>query len=313
MPLHPQVRELLDQAAAQPAPPLEELSPAEARESMRTQALALRKPGEPASVRDDAAQGPGGSIPIRVYTPKGEAPFPGLVWFHGGGWVLGDLDTHDALCRHLAIACRAVIASVDYRLAPEHRFPAAVEDADAATRWVSANAAALFVDPKRLAVGGDSAGGNLATVVCLRARERGGPSIRWQLLVYPITDCDLDTASYRENATGYSLTRAGMEWFWSHYIPDPAARGHPHASPLRAPDLTGLPGAYVVTAEYDPLRDEGEAYARRLTDTGVAARLQRFPGMIHGFVRRTDELDTAGVAIARIAEEMQSALPETGV
>ncbi len=310
MPLHPQVQDLLARSAVAREPALTAQSPAEARETMRRGAEALQKPENLADVRATAAIGPEGSIPTRVYTPQGAAPWPGLVWFHGGGWVMGDLDTHDALCRHLAIACEAVIVSVDYRLAPEHPFPAAVEDADAATRWVSENAAALGIDPGRLAVGGDSAGGNLATVVCLRARDRGGPAIRWQLLVYPITDCDLDTQSYRENGEGYALTRASMAWFWDHYVPDPAARMHPDASPLRAGDLAGLPPAHVLTAEYDPLRDEGEAYGRRLTEAGVRTRLERSPGMIHGFLRRTDELDASTVAIARIAQEMRDALDE---
>lgn len=252
---------------------------------------------------DEAADGPGGPIPLRLYTPRAPGPRPGLIWFHGGGWVTGSLDSHDGLCRQLALDTGAVVVAVDYRLAPEHRFPAAVEDALAATRWVADRAARLGIDAGRLAVGGDSAGGNLAAVVSAIARD-GGPPLCWQLLVYPITDCDLDTPSYRENAVGYLLTRAGMAWFWDHYLPDPASRAHPHASPLRAPDLSNLPPAYVITAEYDPLRDEGESYARRLRDAGVPTRLDRFEGMVHGFLRRTDRLDRSHEALRRIAEEM---------
>lgn len=308
MTLDPQVRELLARSTGQPAPVLEQQTPREARETMRRQSSELDRPGGLASIRDATAPGPAGPVPVRVYTPRVEPPLPGLVWFHGGGWVLGDLETHDALCRHLALACAAVVVSVDYRLAPEHPFPAAVDDATAATRWVAANAAALDVDPHRLAVGGDSAGGNLATVVCRRARDTGHPALRWQLLVYPITDCDFDTASYTENATGYGLTRAGMQWFWHHYVPGSDERLHPDASPLRAADLTRLPPAYVITAEYDPLRDEGEAYARRLIEAGVSTRLERFPGMIHGFVRRTGQLTASEVALRRVAAEMHTTI-----
>lgn len=306
MALHPQAQALLRGAAD--VEPIETLTPEQARLRMTRLSAALPRPGGLASVDARSAEGRAGPIPLRVYTPRGEGPRPGLVWFHGGGWVNGDLDTHDGLCRELALASGATVVAVDYRLAPEHRFPAAVEDAVAATRWVSARAAELGIDPGRLSVGGDSAGGNLAAVASAIARDGGGPPLRWQLLVYPITDCDLDTRSYRDNATGYLLTRAAMEWFWEHYIPDPAARRHPHASPLRASALSGLPPAYVITAGYDPLRDEGESYARRLEEAGVRARVDRYDGMLHGFLRRTDQLDAAREALNRIAEEMRQAL-----
>jgi acetyl esterase len=308
MPLDPQVQELLARADADPTPPLEQLRPEDARRNMRRLAEGLPRPEGLASVTDVSVPGGAGTLPARAYVPPGEGPFPGLVWFHGGGWVIGDLETHDALCRHLALAAASVVVSVGYRLAPEHPFPAAVEDAHASTVWVSRHADELGIDPGRLAVGGDSAGGNLATVATILARDRGTPPLRWQVLAYPITDCDLETSSYRDNATGRLLTRAGMEWFWRHYSPDPAAREHPLASPLRATDLAGLPPAYVLTAEYDPLRDEGEAYARRLIAADVACHLERYDGMIHGFLRRTDGLDRARVALGHIGDEMRRAL-----
>jgi len=288
MPLDPQARALIDQIALLEVPPLETLTPEQARRNTAESSASLPRPGGLGRVEDLAAAGPGGPIPLRLYTPRAPEPRPGLVWFHGGGWVTGDLESHDGLCRQLALDTGASVVAVDYRLAPEHRFPAAVEDAVAATRWVADCGERLGIDTDRLAVGGDSAGGNLAAVVASIARERG-PALRWQLLVYPITDCDLDTPSYRENATGYLLSRAGMEWFWSHYVPDQASRSHPHASPLRASDLGGLPPAYVITAEYD---------------AGVPTRLDRFEGMVHGFLRRTDRLDRSRDAIQRIAAEL---------
>ena len=308
MPLDPQVQELLARAEADPTPPLERLRPADARRNMRRLAEGLPRPQGLAAVTDLSVAGGAGPLPARAYVPPGDGPFPGLVWFHGGGWVIGDLETHDTLCRHLALTAACVVVSVGYRLAPEHPFPAAVEDAQASTVWVSRHADELGIDPARLAVGGDSAGGNLAAVAARLARDRRAPPLGWQLLVYPITDCDLDTPSYRDNATGRLLTRAGMEWFWSHYIPDPVARKHPHASPLRAARLARVAPAFVLTAEYDPLRDEGEAYARRLIAAGVACRLERYDGMVHGFLRRTDGLDRAHIALRQISDEMRRAL-----
>ncbi len=210
--------------------------------------------------------GPAGALGLRIYTPVeagGPGALPVLVFFHGGGWVVGNLDTHDGLCRRLANAAGCLVVSVDYRLAPEARFPAAVDDAYAATRWVAARASSFGGDGTRLAVGGDSAGGNLAAVVSLLAHERGAPPLRFQLLLYPVTDFAFDTPSYRENGEGYLLTRANMEWYAGHYLRDGADRRHPHAAPLRAADVGGSPPTMVITAQYDPLRDEGEAYAVR--------------------------------------------------
>jgi acetyl esterase len=208
------------------------------------------------------------------------------------------LDTHDVMCRNLCAGAGCVVASVDYRLAPEHKFPAAPEDCLHATRWAGANAAALGADPARIAVGGDSAGGNLAAVTALRVRDEGGPALCAQLLIYPVTEhWDAGMPSYAENAEGYGLTRDGMKWFWGHYLADPTDARHPHAAPLRAPDLRGLPLALVVTAEYDPLRDEGERYAARLREAGVPTELVRYAGMNHGFFFWPGVVDVAGTAL----------------
>jgi acetyl esterase len=306
MPLDPQARALIDRLDALNLPRAGEVPPARAREITRERSAAL--PREPvAAVRDHRVPVAGGEIVVRVFTPAGPAPRPGLVYFHGGGWVTGDVETHEGICRHLANGARCVVASVDYRLAPEFPFPAAAEDAYAATRWVAAHAADLGIDARRLAVCGDSAGGNLAAVVALMARDRGGPRLALQVLVYPATDGDLDTPSYRENAEGYILTRDAMRWYWDQYVPDPAARAHPHVSPLRAPSLAGLPAALILTAEYDPLRDDGERYARRLAEAGVPVTLTRYPGMVHSFFRLTNVLDAARRAVAEVTAALDKA------
>jgi acetyl esterase len=284
MTLEPRVKELLaaiDPAAPAPGPGADPV----ALRALRRQALKdLHLPPRPVGgVMDTTLPGPGGPIPIRVYRPQETGPHPLLVYFHGGGWVLGDLDTVDDVCRALCEVCRRVVVSVDYRLAPEHKFPAATDDALAAVRWAAAHAEALGGRAEGLAVAGDSAGGNLATVTALRVRDEGGPGIAAQVLVYPITDHDFDTPSYRLHETGYSLTRAGMMWFWEQYLARPEDADHPWASPLRTVDLTGLPPALVLTAEHDPLRDEGERYADRLREAGVPVRSVRFDGMVHGF------------------------------
>jgi acetyl esterase len=282
MPLDPGLKLVLDQLAANPGPQLHELPVAQAR-AFFDQMQLPRPEVKVAEVSDRKIPGPGGEIPVRIYRPEGRAPFPALVYFHGGGWVIGGIETHDGSCRDLANRIGCVVVSVEYRLAPESRFPAAAEDCYAATQWVAAHAAELGVDAKRIAVGGDSAGGNLAAVVALMARDRRGPALRHQLLIYPVTDADFSRASYRENAEGYLLTTKAMEWFWGHYVPDRAQRTEAYAAPLRAKDLAGLPPAFVLTAEYDPLRDEGEAYARRLEQAGVPTVLKRYAGAIHGF------------------------------
>ncbi len=281
MPLHPIAEEFLATARASGAQPVCGLSVDEARR-VSAEMFAFAPPGDPvARVEDVAIPGAEGEIPARVYTPEGEGPFPLLVFFHGGGWVLGDLESADFDCRAIANAAGCVVVSVDYRLAPEHTFPAPAEDAYEATRWVAENAIHLGGRGEAVAVGGMSAGGNLAAAVALMARDRGGPALACQLLVVPATDCGCDTASYAENGDDYILTRGEMEWFWRHYLATPEDRDHPYACPLRAPDLSGLPPARVHTAEFDPLRDEGRAYAERLEAAGVPVSYRCYEGMIH--------------------------------
>jgi acetyl esterase len=304
----PEIRALLDQVAASGRPPLHHQSVAQARAFHDQDAVALNGPAAPvAAVGDRVVPGPAGELPVRVYTPEGEPPFPIVVWFHGGGWVVGTLDTYDPLCRALAAAVPAVVVSVGYRLAPEHPWPAAVEDAYAATLWASRNAAGLGGAQDRLAVAGDSAGGNLAAVVALGARDRGGPAIAFQLLVYPALDAAADTASWRDHAEGFHLTAAGMRWYWDHYLGGADGQA-PDASPLRAAFLGGLPPALVIVAEHDVLRDEGEAYAARLAGAGVAATATRYPGMVHGFFRWRAVTATADTALAEAAAALGSAL-----
>jgi acetyl esterase len=308
MPLDPQARAVLDALASVPLPDIWQTTPAEFR--ALTSRLRAPAPEIPVGrVENRAVPGPGGPLPLRLYWPR-EAPagpLPALVYFHGGGWVIGDLESHDGTCRELANGARCLVASVDYRLAPEARFPAAADDCSAATRWLAANAAALGVDPARIAVGGDSAGGNLAAVVALRARDAGGPALVHQLLVYPVTDCAFDTASYRENAEGYFLTREMMRWFWQQYLEKPEHGADPSASPLRAPTLAGVAPATVLTAEYDPLRDEGEAYARRLAQAGVPVSLTRYDGMFHGFFGMGAAIERARDAVAQAAAALAGA------
>lgn len=271
--------------------------------------MALGVPPEIASIEDRRIPGMGGEIPIRIYRDTSDRPAPGVVYFHGGGWVLGSINTHDKLCRDLAKEAGAVVVSVDYRLAPEHKFPAAAEDAYAATCWAGAHAEELGIDAGKLAVAGDSAGGNLAAAACLMIRDRGSPKPAMQVLIYPITDSNFDTASYRENAEGYYLTRDTMEWFWREYLSSPADGEQPYASPLRAADLSNLPPALVMTAFYDPLRDEGEAYAKRLSAAGVPTQLVRYDGLVHGFLRRTDIFNQAKIAFEQVAAAIRQGRP----
>jgi acetyl esterase len=310
--LRPEIQALLARQAASDRPPLHEQTVAQARAFHLQDAPALNGPPVPvAAVADRTVPGPAGELPVRVYTPEGEPPFPIVVFLHGGGWVVGTLDTYDPVCRALAAATPAVVVSVDYRLAPEHRWPAAAEDAYAATLWASRHAAELGGVQHRLAVAGDSAGGNLAAVVALGARDRGGPAIAFQLLVYPALDAAGDTASWARYADGFFLTAAGMRWYWDHYLGEADGRA-PDASPLRAAAFGGLPPALVLIADHDILRDEGEAYAARLRQAGVDAAARRVPGVVHGFLRWQAVTPAADEAIGAAAAALRSALAGPG-
>ena len=289
-------------------PPFETITPAEAREFYLQGRVANPDPPDMKSVQPLAIPSPpgsiAGSIPARIYTPlklrqtAGLAPC--LVFFHGGGWVIGDLDTHDVVCRKLAVEGELIVISVDYRLAPEHKFPAAVDDAINATTWISANAKQLGIDAARLTVGGDSAGGNLAAVVALAAREANGPAIAGQLLVYPATDFAMSHPSHREPETSLLLTHSVIRWFRDHYLNEAADGENWRASPARARTLAGLPPAFVLTAGADPLRDEGDEYAGRLKEAGVPVTYKHFPGQFHGFFTMGKLLQQANVAAREI-------------
>ena len=284
MPLDPEAKALFDFLGIT-ARKLEAMTPEAARASTNALVAARKAMGVEAvhEVRDFTIPGPGGPIPVRLYRPEPASPAPVLIYFHGGGWVIGDIESHDHVCRGLANATPCVVISVDYRLGPEARFPAAVEDAYAATEWIANHADELGIDGGRIAVGGDSAGGNLAAVVTQLARDGSGPRLIYQLLVYPGTDMRMAWPSVEENADGPLLTKAAMDWFVSHYLRSEADRNDPQASPLLASSLRDLPPAFILTAECDPIRDEGEAYAARLRESGVAVEMKRYAGMPHGF------------------------------
>jgi acetyl esterase len=311
--LDPGVRALLEAIAGLGEPPLESLPPAEARKRAAESFAPVAGVLEPLRfIENLRIPGPLGEIPIRVYTPDAPAPRPAMVYFHGGGWVLCDLDTHEVVCSAIAHRAGAVVVSVDYRLAPEHKFPAAVTDAYAATTWVSANAARLGIDPAGISVGGDSAGGNLAAVVSLKSRNENGPAIALQALVYPVTDLSsTSTVSYLEFAEGYQLSKSMMEWFRDQYLPDSGAARDPYASPLLAPDLRGLPPAVILTAECDPLRDEGEAYGKRLAEAGVPVTCTRYAGMIHPFFSLSGAIPRALDAFQQVADAIRTAVRVT--
>lgn len=294
MPLDPQAKVVIDMIEALGVGDLTADTDPNAIRAMMNAAV-MPSGIEIASVGDREIPGPAGPIPVRVYRPAGDAPKPVVVYYHGGGWVLGSLETHDGTCRRLADGADAVVVSVDYRMGPEDRFPAAVDDSYAALEWVAANAAEIGADPARLAVAGDSAGGNLAAVVSQLARA-GGPAIRFQLLVYPVTDHEFTSVSMQENAEGYYLTRDAMRWFYDHYLVDAAEGDDPRVSPLRNPDLAGLPPAFVLTAQYDPLRDQGIAYADALRAAGNDVQMTLYEGLFHGFISMFDLIDAGKAA-----------------
>jgi acetyl esterase len=307
--LHPQALAFLQQQDALNAPPLQTQIAHEIRDA-RNQASKLRS-GDAIPLprtEDLTLPGPHGDIPIRLYAPSSEPTQPAVVYFHGGGFVFGNLETHDTICRALAHESGATVLSIDYRLSPEHRFPVAVDESIAATRWIAENATSLGIDEHRISVAGDSAGGTLAAVVALHART-DGPRIAAQILFYPVTDLSsLSTESYLSLAEGYGLTRAAMQWFRDQYLVSPEQSRHADASPLLAPNLAHLPPTLIVTAEFDPLRDEGEAYAHHLQQAGVTVTLTRYPGMIHGFIAMRGLLDDGDKAIREAAAFLR-ALP----
>ena len=305
MPLNSQTRILLNQIKELGLPPLNELNPVQAREQAAMGDQFSPKPEPVASVKNCIIPSSEIDIPIRIYTPAGNPPFPIVVFFHGGGWVVGNLEAADSICRTLANQVGCIVVSVDYRLAPEHKFPAAVEDAYTATEWVAKNAASFQGDPERIAVGGDSAGGNLAAVVALMSRDRNFPSLVYQLLFYPATQYGFDTDSHRQNGKDYLLTIELLVWFWHHYLSSAADGQNPHASPLLADNLSNLPPALIITAEYDPLRDEAEAYGNRLQDAGVSVKMTRYDGTIHGFVGMANVLDQGQEALAEAAAALK--------
>lgn len=307
--LDPQAKALLDLIAAKGFPETHTLSPADARTMYRERRFFSQpSPRDMAEVRELSADGPHGTIPMRRYRPNGVTrPAPCLVYFHGGGWVIGDLDTHDVLCRELADRAGCVVIAVDYRMGPEHRFPAAVDDCIAATRWVAANAAALGVDPARLAVGGDSAGGNLSAVVSIAMRDGGGVPLKFQLLIYPGTDMRAVAPSHTHNGQGYLLTSDTIAYFRGHYIADPSDYTDWRASPLLHTDHSRLPPALVLTAGFDPLRDEGREYADKLSGAGTPAQYVCFERQIHGFVTMGRVLDEANTAVMLCAGALRRA------
>jgi acetyl esterase len=309
MPADPAVQAFLDAINANAAPAPETLDVDAARQGW-AMFLSLAGPGpDLPSVTEVTIPGPAGDVSARAYRPSAEADvaaLPVVVFFHGGGWILGSVDSHDSLCRQLAVASGCLVVSVDYRRPPEAPYPAALDDCSAAVRWLAANAAAIGGDGNRLAVAGDSAGGNLAAACSLRARDEGEPPIAFQLLIYPCVDAEMSYPSMRENGEGKLLTASTMAWFWDSYLGPDGDRSDPYCSPLAAGDLAGLPPALVITAELDPLRDEGEAYALRLEQAGVTTGTARYDGQIHAFFG----MGTLFPAGATVVEEAGIALRE---
>lgn len=306
MPLDPEARDFLERLAQAKLAPYESQTPQDARRQLALLCCLRERTPKLAGCEERSIRGLPAEVRVRVYRPSVDRPLPAVVFFHGGGWTMGSIETHDAYCRRLAHASGWVVISVDYRLAPEHKFPTGLQDAFAAVCWAAERADELGLDARRIAVAGDSAGGNLAAAVALLARDHEGPRLCLQLLIYPALDCRFDTPSYKENARGYHLTRAAMIWAWGHYLNSPRDGESPYASPLRAADLRGLPPAMIITTQYDPLRDEGEAYARRLRGAGVPVTCKQYPGMIHGFALWTSVSARSRQALQDVAVALQS-------
>lgn len=316
MSLHPQVKAMIDRSkttnggdASQKEVPIPQR-----RNEYDIRVLSTLKGKSIESVRrvvDQQISGPHGEIPIRIYLPDSSEPLPILLYFHGGGWMVGSLESHDHICRAMANRAQAIVVSVDYRLAPEHPFPIGLEDCYTATKWVAQAAKTFQGDPSRIAIAGDSAGGNLAAAVTLLARDQKGPELIYQVLIYPVTDYHIPgTPSYEMFATGYLLSRKEMEQYWDNYLPSPKQAQNPYACPLQAEDFRGLPPALVITAEYDPLRDEGEAYAYRLQEAGISTEVKRYRGMIHGFLRYMYLLDDGKKAVEYIGHTLRKVFAE---
>jgi acetyl esterase len=302
--MDPQVRQYLDQVAALNRPGWEHFPPPEARRLFSGLTDLF---GAPLELHGVAHHKLHNGVTLRAYHPSGAANLPVVMYFHGGGWVIGDIDTHDTLCRRLAHESDCVVVSVDYRCAPEHKFPAAFDDCYDATQYVVEHADELGVDAGRVAVAGDSAGGNLAAAVAIKARDQGAPEIQFQLLIYPVVEPDFETDSYRERSEGFGLRRSTMIWFWEQYLSDDMDSQNPYAVPTRA-DLRGLPPAHVITAEYDVLLDEGESFAQQLREAGVATTLTRYDGVIHGFMHLTGILDIGRAATCDAAQALKQAM-----
>ncbi|MEY2415312.1 MAG: acetyl esterase [Ilumatobacteraceae bacterium] len=307
MPIDPQVESLLSEMAALGGPPIQEMSVTEARTVAEGMIAMAGDPIEVAAVDNITIPVDGAEIGARVYTPEGDGPHPVVMFFHGGGWVICSLDTHDNLARAICRDAEALVVSVDYRMAPEHRFPTAAHDCFAATKWVAENAASLGGDAGRLAVCGDSAGGNLSAVVSQMARDAGGPAIAYAALIYPAVDMTRKGGSLDENASGYFLETESMEWFMNHYLTE-AEKADVMASPLLHTNLAGLPDTFIATCEYDPLRDEGEAYGDALRANGVHVENKRYEGLIHGVANMTGVLDGGRQLVSDIAAHLRSAL-----
>lgn len=308
MALDPQVEALLAGFQAAGAQPFEEMTVPEARVA----ALAFKdlggEPEDVAEVQHTFIPGPTADLPVRIYRPAGEGPLPALLYFHGSGWVILNIDVCDAAARAMTNRTGCVVVSVNYQKAPEHKFPIPFDDCYAATQWVFDNAERLGIDPERIGVSGDSAGGNLAAAVTLKARDHHGPKITYQLLVYPALEYGWDKPSAHENAEGYLLQRASMAWYWQHYVRSETDADSPYVSPLKAADLTGLPPAFIFTAGYDPLRDDGKEYAERLEQAGVQVTYRNYEGMIHGFFWMSGVLDQAKIVMDEVGKEVRGVL-----
>jgi acetyl esterase len=308
--LAPEIRGVLEAMAAQGAPPIETLPLDEARKAAYGMLALAGEPEVVSRVEDRQIPVRSGEIGVRIYTPEGEGPFPGVVYLHGGGWVICDLETHDTVCRAISRRAGAVVIAVNYRRSPEYKFPVPLQDAEDATRWTAANAKALGIDGSRLAIAGDSAGATMATVIAARARDAGSPALALQVMVYPVTNLlTRDTASHAEFGEDHFLTASSMDWFTTQFLARPEDAGDPHVSPAFQEDLSGLPPALVITAECDPLRDEGEAYARRMREAGVAVKLTRYDGMIHPFVNMLGATEGAQRAVDEIAAAVRTMAP----